>query len=164
MSPPPRTSQAGSVTRPFTLWKEVATAYLAPALTAGLGGFLSGQPAVTRAAFTSIGVTSAVVACLVGAWLHRRGRPRRWTVSAPRPLLTLGLVLIAVGIAGLAGWFASDWLPSHTPVPAAGWLKRLRIDLPLSAGLATTIITWRWHGTARRTRNRPDPALPTQLS
>ncbi|MCF3183833.1 hypothetical protein IPZ70_28400 [Streptomyces polychromogenes] len=150
MSPPPSTTQRGSATRPFTLWKEVATAYLAPALTAGLGGFLSGQPEVTRAAFTSIGVTSAVVACIVGSWLHRGGRPRLWTAAMPRPVLILGLAVTAVAIAGLAGWFASDWLPSHTPVPDAGWLQRLRIDLPLSAGLATTIVTWRWHGTASR--------------
>ncbi|MFI2077546.1 hypothetical protein [Streptomyces triculaminicus] len=150
MSPPPRTVQRGFATRPFTLWKEVATAYLAPALTAGLGGFLSGQPELTRAAFTSIGATSALVACIVGVWLHRRGRPRRWTASAPRPVLTLGLAITAAGIAGLAGWFGSDWLPSHTPVPDAGWLERLRIDLPLSAGLAAAIVTWRWHGTTSR--------------
>ncbi|MEU3915720.1 hypothetical protein [Streptomyces sp. NPDC029721] len=150
MSPPPSTAQRGSATRPFTLWKEVATAYLAPALTAGLGGFLSRQPEVTRAAFTSIGVTSALVACIVGAWLHRRGRPRLWTAAMPRPVLTLGLAVTAVAIAGLAGWFVSDWLPSHTPIPDARWLQRLRIDLPLSAGLATTIVTWRWHGTASR--------------
>ncbi|MFJ7154137.1 hypothetical protein ACIQUQ_04290 [Streptomyces sp. NPDC101118] len=150
MSPPPRSAQHGSVTRPFTLWKEVGTAYLAPALTAGLGGFLGGRPELTRAAFTSIGVTSAVVACIVGAWLHRRGRPRRWTASAPRPVLTLGLAVAAAAIAGLAGWFGSGWLPSHTPVPDAGWLERLRIDLPLSAGLAAAIVTWRWHGTTSR--------------
>ncbi|MFE1411304.1 hypothetical protein ACFW6F_10940 [Streptomyces sp. NPDC058746] len=150
MSSPPRTAQRGIATRPFTLWKEVATAYLAPALTAGLGGFLSGQPELTRAAFTSIGATSAVVACTVGAWLHRRGRPRRWTTSAARPVLALGLAIAAAGIAGLAGWFGSDWLPSHTPVPDAGWLDRLRIDLPLSAGLAAAIVTWRWRGTTSR--------------
>ncbi|KIF07235.1 hypothetical protein PL81_03070 [Streptomyces sp. RSD-27] len=150
MSPPPRTAQPYVATRPFTVWKEVATAYLAPALTAGLGGFLSGQPELTRAAFTSIGATSALVACIVGAWLHRGGRPRRWTTLVPRLLLTLALAVTAVAVAGLAGWFVSDWLPSHTPVPAAGWLERLRIDLPLSAGLATTIVTWRWHGTTSR--------------
>ncbi|MFI8101270.1 hypothetical protein [Streptomyces sp. NPDC086023] len=150
MSPPPRTAQSGFAPRPFTLWKEVATAYLAPALTAGLGGFLSGRPELTRAAFTSIGATSALVACVVGAWLHRRGRPRRWTASAPRPVLTLGLAITAAGIAGLAGWFGTDWLPSHTPVPSAAWLERLRIDLPLSAGLAAAIVTWRWRGTTSR--------------
>ncbi|MEW2417277.1 hypothetical protein AB0953_26625 [Streptomyces sp. NPDC046866] len=58
--------------------------------------------------------------------------------------------MAAVAIAGLAGWFGADWLPSHAPVPHAGWLERLRIDLPLSAGLAAAIVTWRWHGTTSR--------------
>ncbi|MEU9182943.1 hypothetical protein AB0C90_40475 [Streptomyces sp. NPDC048550] len=150
MSPPPRTSAPRSATRPFVLWKEVAVAYLAPALTAGLGGVLSGQPELTMAAVTSIGATSALVACVVGAWLHRRGRPRRWTTSAPRLTLALGLAVAAAAVAGLLGWFASEWLPSHTPVPDAGWLERLRIDLPLSAALAAAIVTWRWHGATSR--------------
>ncbi|MFF1560885.1 hypothetical protein [Streptomyces sp. NPDC058279] len=150
MSPPHKTAPRDFATRPFTLWKEVATAYLAPAVTAGLGGFLSGRPELTRAAFTSIGATSALVACFVGAWLHHRGRPRRWTTSAPRPVLTLALAIAAAGIGGLAGWFGGDWLPSHTPVPDAAWLERLRIDLPLSAALAAAIVTWRWHGTTSR--------------
>lgn len=150
MSPPHRTTPRNSVTRPFTLWKEVATAYLAPALTAGLGGVLSGRPELTTAAFTSIGVSSALVAGAVGAWLHRRGRPRHWTTSAPRSALALVFTVGAAGIGGLAGWFASDWLPSHASVPDAEWLERLRIDLPLSAALATAIVTWRWHGTTSR--------------
>ncbi|MET9659266.1 hypothetical protein [Streptomyces sp. NPDC006510] len=144
------TAKRGSPVRPFTLWKEVAVAYLAPALTAGLGGVLSGQPELTMAAFTSIGATSAVMAFVVGGWLHHRGRPRRWTTSVPRPVITVGLGTAAAAIAGVAGWFASGWLPSHTPVPDDGWLERLRIDLPLSAALATTIVTWRWHGMAPR--------------
>ncbi|MEV8637025.1 hypothetical protein AB0395_35830 [Streptosporangium sp. NPDC051023] len=150
MSHTRKTAKRGFTARPFTLWKEVAVAYLSPALTAGLGGFLSGQPELTVAAFTSIGVTSAVVAAVVGAWLHRRGRPRRWTTSVPRPVLTIGLGIAAAGIAGMAGWFASNWLPSHTSVPDAWWLKRLQIDLPLSVGLAAAIVTWRWHGMASR--------------
>lgn len=150
MSPPLRTSTPRSATRPFVLWKEVAVAYLAPALTAGLGGVLSGQPELTMAAVTSIGATSAVVACVVGACLHRRGRPRRWTTSAPRQAHALKLAVSAAAVAGLLGWFASEWLPSHTPVPDAGWLERLRIDLPLSAALAAAIVTWRWHDASRR--------------
>ncbi|MFF5204421.1 hypothetical protein [Streptosporangium sp. NPDC000396] len=150
MSRTRRAAERSSATRPFTLWKEVAVAYLSPALTGGLGGILSGQPELTMAAFTSIGATSAVVAFIIGAWLHRRGRPRRWTTSVPRPVLAIGLGIAAAGIAGLAGLFASDWLPSHTSVPDAWWLKRLRIDLPLSAALATAIVTWRWRGMASR--------------
>ncbi|GHB81506.1 hypothetical protein GCM10010347_60370 [Streptomyces cirratus] len=150
MSPPHGISAPGSATRPFVLRNEVAAAYLAPALTAGLGGVLTGQPELTMAAITSIGATSALVACVVGAWLHRRGRPRRWTTSASRPALALGLAVAAAAVAGLLGWFASEWLPSHTPVPDAGWLERLRIDLPLSAALAAAIVTCRWHGAISR--------------
>ncbi|MFI5831497.1 hypothetical protein ACIA6C_30310 [Streptomyces sp. NPDC051578] len=150
MSPPHRTSSSRSATRPFVLWQEVAVAYLAPALTAGLGGFLTGQPELTMAALTSIGATSALVACVVGAWLHQRGRPRRWTTSAPRLALATALAVAAAAVAGLLGWFASQWLPSHTQVPDAKWLERLRSDLPLSAALAAAIVTWRWHGAASR--------------
>ncbi|MFD0266427.1 hypothetical protein ACFVGY_07510 [Streptomyces sp. NPDC127106] len=150
MSPVHGTSAPGPATRSFTLWKEVAVAYVAPAITAGLGGVLSGQPELTRAAPTSIGATSALVACVVGAWLHRHGRPRQWTTSAPRLALTLGLAGAAAAVAAVGGWCASDWLPSHTPVPDARWLERLRIDLPLSAALAAAIVTWRWHGAAPR--------------
>lgn len=52
-----------------------------------------------------------------------------------------------VGAAALLGWFAAQWLPAHTPVPASLWLERLRVDLPVSAALATTIVTLRWRGT-----------------
>ncbi|MFJ4010654.1 hypothetical protein [Streptomyces sp. NPDC090026] len=150
MSPPRRTSPPDPAARPFALRKEVAVAYLAPALTAGLGGLLTGRPELTTAAVTSIGATSALVACAVGAWLHRGGRPRRWTRSAPRLALALGLAAAAAATGGLAGWFASAWLPSHTPVPASGWLRRLPIDLPLSAALAAAVVTWRWRGTTSR--------------
>ncbi|MFJ6723190.1 MULTISPECIES: hypothetical protein [unclassified Streptomyces] len=150
MSPPHGIPAPGSTTRPFVLRKEVAAAYLAPSLTAGLGGVLTGQPELTIAAITSIGATSALVAGLVGAWLHRR--PRRWTTSAPRLTLVLGLTVAAASVAGALGWFASEWLPSHTPVPDSGWLQRLRIDLPLSAALAAAIVTWRWHGATSRQR------------
>ncbi|MFI0789860.1 hypothetical protein ACH4Q6_30170 [Streptomyces lydicus] len=157
MSRPEGATRRGPDARPFRLWTEVAVAYLAPALTAGLGGFVSGQPALTKAAFTSIGATSAVVACVVGGWLHRRGRPRRWTMSVPRPLLTIGLGIVAAGTAGLAGALVSDWLPSHTSVPDDWWRERLKFDLPLSAALAAAIVTWRWRGTTPGSRHAPAP-------
>ncbi|MET8753961.1 hypothetical protein ABZW32_28255 [Streptomyces sp. NPDC004667] len=133
--------------RPFTLWREVLTAYAAPALTAGAAGVVTGQRDLAVAACTSIAGTSAVVAFLVGAWLRHGGQPRRWTTTMPRVVLTTALVLATVGAAAPLGWFAAQWLPSHTPVPAGPWLERLRIDLPASAALATTIVTLRWRGT-----------------
>ncbi|WP_406483844.1 hypothetical protein OH787_02065 [Streptomyces sp. NBC_01547] len=133
--------------RPFTLWREVLTAYAAPALTAGTAGLVTGQRDLAVAACTSIAGTSAVVAYLVGTWLRRGGRPRGWTLTTPRGVLTGALVSTTVGAAALLGWFAAQWLPAHTPVPASLWLERLRVDLPVSAALATTIVTLRWRGT-----------------
>ncbi|WKD30736.1 hypothetical protein [Streptomyces xanthophaeus] len=133
--------------RPFALWREVLTAYAAPALTAGAAGVVTGQRDLAVAACTSIAGTSAVVAFLVGTWLRRGGHPRRWTLTMPRGVLTAVLVITAVGAAALLGWFTAQWLPAHTPVPATPWLERLRVDLPVSAALATTIVTLRWRST-----------------
>ncbi|WP_327381033.1 hypothetical protein [Streptomyces sp. NBC_01207] len=133
--------------RPFTLWREVLTAYAAPALTAGAAGVVTGQRELAVAACTSIAGTSAVVAFLVGTWLRHGGRPRRWTLTAPRGVLTAALVISAVAAAALLGWFTAQWLPAHTPFPATPWLERLRVDLPVSAALATTIVTLRWRST-----------------
>ncbi|WP_314247382.1 hypothetical protein [Streptomyces sp. DSM 40907] len=133
--------------RPFALWREVLTAYAAPALTAGAAGVVTGQRDLAVAACTSIAGTSAVVAFLVGTWLRHGGQPRRWTLTTPRGVLTALLVITAVGAAALLGWCTAQWLPAHTPIPATPWLERLRVDLPVSTALATTIVTLRWRST-----------------
>ncbi|GGS22054.1 hypothetical protein Snoj_23120 [Streptomyces nojiriensis] len=143
---PSRPPQPPRPSRPFTLWREVLTSYAAPALTAGAAGVLTGQRDLAVAACTSIAGTSAVVAFLVGTWLRHGGRPRRWTLTTPRGVLAAVLVVIAAVAAALLGWFAAQWLPAHTPVPATPWLERLRVDLPVSAALAATIVTLRWRG------------------
>ncbi|MFF3861554.1 hypothetical protein [Streptomyces sp. NPDC002209] len=143
-----RNQAASRPSRPFTLWREVLTAYAAPALMAGTAGAVTEQQDLAVAAFTSIAGTSAVVAFLVGTWLRHGGQPRRWTTTAPRVALTAALVIAAAGAAVLLGWFTAQWLPAHTPIPATPWLERLRIDLPVSAALATTIVTLRWRSTA----------------
>ncbi|GAA2158610.1 hypothetical protein GCM10009760_61750 [Kitasatospora kazusensis] len=153
----PRSKDRTGGPRPqtFTLWREVAVAYVAPALTAGLGGLAGGRADLTVAACTSIAGTSAVVALLTGAWLQRhRRRPRPWTLSLPRAVLALGLAVGAAAVAGLLGLLAADWLPAHTGLPDPRWLDRLRTDLPVSAALAAAIVSWRWRGT-RQTRRRP---------
>ncbi|WP_239517911.1 hypothetical protein [Streptomyces sp. ICC1] len=150
-SRPARKSRPSRPPRPFALWREVLTAYAAPALTAGAAGALTGQRDLVVAACTSIAGTSAVVAFLVGAWLRHGGQPRRWTVSTPRIALTAVLVITVAGAAALLGWCTTQWLPAHTPMPATPWLERLRIDLPVSAALATTIVTLRWRTTTTTT-------------
>ncbi|WP_035840221.1 hypothetical protein [Kitasatospora azatica] len=142
-----RTRAVSRPSRPFTLWREVLTAYVAPALMAGAAGLVTRQQDLVVAACTSIAGTSAVVALLVGTWLRHGGQPRRWTTATPRAVLTAALVIAATGMAALLGWFAAQWLPAHTSIPAAPWLERLRIDLPVSTALATTIVTLHWRST-----------------
>ncbi|MCC0093424.1 hypothetical protein K7B10_01145 [Streptomyces flavotricini] len=142
-----RNRAASRRSRPFTLWREVLTAYAAPALMAGTAGVVTGQQDLALAACTSIAGTSAVVAFLVGTWLRHGGQPRRWTTTTPRVALTAVLVITSAGAAALLGWFTAQWLPAHSPIPATPWLERLRIDLPVSAALATTIVTLRWRTT-----------------
>ncbi|MCZ4124686.1 hypothetical protein [Streptomyces sp. H39-S7] len=139
-----RKQAASRPSRPFTLWREVLAAYVAPALMAGIPGVVTEQQDLAVAACTSIAGTSAVVAFLVGTWLRHGGQPRRWTATMPRLALTAALVIIAAGTAALLGWFTAQWLPAHTAIPTTAWLERLRIDLPVSAALATTIVTLRW--------------------
>ncbi|MEU3465468.1 hypothetical protein ABZ721_36715 [Streptomyces sp. NPDC006733] len=133
--------------RPFTLWREVLAAYVAPALMAGIPAVVTGQQDLAVAAGTSIAGTSAVVAFLVGAWLRHGGRPRPWTATTSRAALTATLVILTAGTAAALGWFTAQWLPAHTPIPTSPWLERLRLDLPISAALATTIVTLRWRST-----------------
>jgi predicted Co/Zn/Cd cation transporter (cation efflux family) len=128
----------------FVLWREVAAAYVAPALIAGFGGLVSGQPSLLVQAATSIGVSSAVVAALIGSWLRRRGQRHRWLSSASRPLVIATVASGAALAGGLAGWLvnigASAWIAAHH----WPWPGQLGIDLPVSAAIAATIITWRW--------------------
>jgi len=151
----------------FTLWHEVMVAYAAPALIAGAGGLISGQASLLLSAVTSIGISSAVVAALIGAWLQRRGLRHTWLRSGPR-FVAIARVASAAGLlGGLVGWFvnvgASAWLGAHQ----WPWPDDLGVNLPVSAAIAATIITARWRGaqqapasvgTSARLRRRPPGA------
>ncbi|MCB5163769.1 hypothetical protein LG634_02780 [Streptomyces bambusae] len=143
-----RTRSRPPAARPVTLWRDVLIAYLAPALTAGLGGVLGGRPGLTAAAVTSIAGTSALVTAIVGGWL--KSRSRRMPPNLPRPLFAAGLALLAAALAAPAGWLAAGWLPEYVGLPDPDWPDRLRTDLPLSAAIAAAVTGWRRHGTARQ--------------
>lgn len=147
-----RSSARGSGPPPFTLWREVLVAYLAPALTAGAGGVATGQRDLTIAACTSIAGTSAIVAALVGARLRRRGARRTWLTTTPRLVPTVVLATAVATLAGLVGWFVAGYVPERIIPHHGSWPDRLRLDLPISAALATTIITWRWRGASKQRR------------
>jgi MFS family permease len=130
----------------FMLWREVVVAYVAPTLIAGVAGLVSGQASLLVSAFTSIGISSAVVATLLGAWLQRRGLNHAWLRTRPLLVAIARVATGAVLLGGLAGWLvnlgASAWLGAHQ----WPWPDNLGVNLPVSAAIAATMITWRWRG------------------
>ncbi|MEU7141547.1 hypothetical protein ABZ942_18975 [Nocardia sp. NPDC046473] len=125
----------------FILWQEVLFAYLAPAVCAGAGGLITGQAELLRAAVTSIAGTSALVALLLGMWLRYSGirctRLRRAWPVALAAAFGLGAATLAASTAQL--------LTTTNSFP-----DRIRIDFPIAAALAATIITWRWSAIQRK--------------
>ncbi|BAW07966.1 conserved hypothetical protein [Nocardia seriolae] len=123
------------------LWREVLVAYLAPAVSAGLGGLLTGRTELVWAALTSIGGTSAIVALLLGSWL--RSRADRWPRlrRLPPPALAAGFGLAAAALGELLAQLLCR---------AAGFPDRLRIDVPIAAAVAAAIIVWRWRALTPR--------------
>ncbi|WFR73054.1 hypothetical protein P9209_04325 [Prescottella defluvii] len=134
----------------FTLWKEILVAYLAPASTAGLGGLVTGQTDLIVAAFTSIGGTSALVAAMVGSW-HLRAPQRMRPITGSGAWRTTKFG-VGAGLAALTATLILGVLWRalvDSPLPA--WTSRLVLDLPISATIATAMVTWRWERIRRRT-------------
>jgi MFS family permease len=124
-------------------------AYAAPTLIAGIGGLASGQTSLLVSAFTSIGISSAVAAALIGAWLRRRGLSHAWLRSGSRLVAMAWMASGAALLGGFAGWLvnlgASAWLGPHQ----WPWPDSLGVNLPVSAAIAAAIITYRWRGAQR---------------
>ncbi|MFJ2778718.1 MULTISPECIES: hypothetical protein [unclassified Kitasatospora] len=146
-------AEAPGTPPPFVLWREVLVAYAMPAVMAGIGGIATRRPELMIAAGTTIAGTSAAVAALVGSRLRRRPA-RSWTVRVPRILLAAGFGLGAAALGLLLGWSGAHWLPGIPALAASPWPGRLRFDLPVSAAIAATMITWRWRGTRAHRRRQ----------
>ncbi|WP_405497207.1 hypothetical protein [Nocardia sp. NBC_00511] len=132
-----------TVTTParFVLWREVLVAYAAPAICAGASGLVSGRTDLVFAAVSSIAGTSAVVAFVLGMWLQRCGIQFRGLREAAPAIPT---VMFGLGAAVLGALLA------QLLTTAAGFPDRLRLDIPIAAALAATIVTWRWCSTHRK--------------
>ncbi|WP_237899140.1 hypothetical protein [Brevibacillus brevis] len=128
----------------FVLWREVIMAYLSPAIMASIGGWITADNGLQIGAFTTIGGTSAFIAALLGRWLQSRGVHKSWVTRTPHFALVavMGMTMAVIGL--LAAWLTTELLVIFAPGEALAWLGRVWIDFPLSAIIASTLITWRW--------------------
>jgi quercetin dioxygenase-like cupin family protein/uncharacterized membrane protein len=122
--------------------REVALAFLAPAVIVSVVGLLTRKPELRQAALTSIPLASAVGALGVAAYLARsRGRGvLRGRVSVSAALAVAGAAAGAAFTFALLGAFRM-MLPSM----GTASLQRLWIDIPLSAAIGAAISSWRLH-------------------
>jgi len=140
---------AGSDTKTFVLWREIIMAYVSPAIMAGIGGLVIADKGLQIAALTTIGGTSALVALMLGLWLHNGGGHKRWIIGAPH-LVVVGIFALAGASLGLlAAWVTSGLLEIMVPIDRWTWVGRIWIDFPLSGFIASTIVTWRWRAAVR---------------
>ncbi|MGK5506542.1 hypothetical protein [Brevibacillus formosus] len=128
----------------FVLWREVIMAYLSPAIMASIGGWITADNGLQIGALTTIGGTSAFIAALLGRWLQSRGVHKSWVTRMPHLALVtvMGMTMAVIGL--LAAWLTTELLVIFSPGEALAWLGRVWIDFPLSAIIASTLITWRW--------------------
>ncbi|MEU8516749.1 hypothetical protein AB0C76_34955 [Kitasatospora sp. NPDC048722] len=152
------TKKAPGAPPPFVLRREVLTAYVMPALMAGVGGAATHRPELMIAAVTTIAGTSAVVAALIGARLRRRP-PHAWAARAPRAAVAIVLAVTAAAAALAIGLAGAHWLPRIPALADQAWPGRLPVDLPLSSAIAATLITIRWRACRphRTPQHRNDP-------
>ncbi|CAI8733551.1 Inner membrane protein [Brevibacillus sp. IT-7CA2] len=128
----------------FVLWREVIMAYLFPAIMASIGGWITADKGLQIGALTTIGGTSALIAALLGQWLQSHGKHKRWVTRTPHLALVavMGMTMAVFGL--LAAWLTTELLVIVAPGESLAWLSRVWIDFPLSAIIASTLITWRW--------------------
>ena len=137
-------ASAGSEEKGFVLWREVLMAYVSPAVMAGIGGLITGDRSLQIAALTTIGGTSALIAWLLGLWLRKRGRSKRWVVGPPRLLVVIMFAIICASLGFFAAW-VTNRVPDMVGLSDYSlWFDRVWIDFPLSGTIASTIMTWRW--------------------
>ncbi|MCU6707916.1 hypothetical protein M6D81_04250 [Paenibacillus sp. J5C_2022] len=134
----------GSKEKGFVLWREVLMAYVSPAVMAGIGGLITGDRSLQFAALTTIGGTSALIAWLLGLWLRKRGRSKRWVVRPPRLLVVVMFVIICASLGFYAAWVTNNVLDMIGFSDYSLWFDRVWIEFPLSATIASMSTTWRW--------------------
>ncbi|NQF14879.1 hypothetical protein HPY31_13265 [Brevibacillus sp. HB1.3] len=146
--------RAGPERKSFVLWREVVMAYLSPAIMASIGGWITADKGLQIGALTTIGGTSALIAALLGRWLQSQGIHKRWVTHTPHLALVaiMGMTMAVIGL--LAAWLTTELLVIVAPDESLAWLSRVWIDFPLSAIIASTLITWRWRSAISHNRQK----------
>ncbi|EPY03678.1 hypothetical protein PAALTS15_28031 [Paenibacillus alvei TS-15] len=138
-----------AMNKPSVLWRDIIIAYAAPALMAGIGGVVIGDPILFIAAFTSIGGTSAVTAWIIGRWLHDWGLYAQWLNRSP--LLVIGTIFAILGLAiGLLTACVVTELSRYAFSQELAWMDRVWVDFPLSVSIASTTTACRWYRSVRK--------------
>ncbi|WP_157128172.1 hypothetical protein [Brevibacillus parabrevis] len=133
-----------SKAKAFVLWREVMMAYLSPAVMAGIGGLLTADKGLQIGALTTIGGTSALVALLLGLWLLAKGGEDGWITRTPQ-LMVIVIMVLAGAAAGLSAAWTVSWLADRLGMrQQMGWIDRIWFDFPMSAAIASALITGRW--------------------
>ncbi|MFB0842916.1 hypothetical protein [Paenibacillus oleatilyticus] len=134
----------------FVLWREVAMAYISPAVMAGIGGLVTADKGLQIAALTTIGGASALIAWMLGLWLRSTGGKNRWVAGANRLIVTGTFTLGGIAFGLLAAWLTVYLLGIVWPFDPAPWVDRVWLDFPMSGAIASTIMIWRWRLTAAK--------------
>lgn len=128
----------------FVLWREVTMAYVSPAIMASIGGWVASDRSLQLGALTTIGGASALVAWLLGWWLQHRGIHNRWIIGAPHLTVVGMLTLLGISLGLFAAWMTAGLAETLFPTHLPAWLDRVWTDFPLSAAVASLLVTWRW--------------------
>ncbi|OPA80653.1 hypothetical protein BVG16_07555 [Paenibacillus selenitireducens] len=139
-----------SGTKTFVLLREVLMAYVSPAVMAGIGGLVTADKILQFRALTTIGGTSALFALLIGLWLRAKGKQKYWLVRSPQ-WVVIGLFALGGSMLGLLSAFVTTSIFEIAKLTDfLAWSGHIWIDFPLSATIASTIISWRWRASIKK--------------
>ncbi|WP_371318194.1 hypothetical protein [Paenibacillus elgii] len=147
----PYIASAGSRAKSFVLWREVAMAYISPAVMAGIGGLVTADKGLQIAALTTIGGASALIAWMLGLWLRSAGGKNRWIAGGNRLIVTGTFTLGGIAFGLLAAWATAYLFGILRPFDPAAWVDRVWLDFPMSGAIASTIMIWRWRSPQPKT-------------
>ncbi|BFH64172.1 hypothetical protein [Paenibacillus azoreducens] len=134
----------------FVLWREVLMAFISPTVMAGIGGLVTGDKILMMRALTTIGGISGLFALLIGLWLRAKGQQKRWLVRTPQLIVVVLFALGGCMLGFLSAFATTSVLTLVNPTEYSAWSGHIWTDFPLSATIASTIISWRWRSSIKK--------------